>query len=271
MSRQLKVGNHGTGGPSGRRVPLTRRAPFARRAFSLIELLVVIAIIGILAAMLLPVLSASKAKAKSVNCISNLHQMGIAAYVYTDDNGNSYPIAYYDGDVNGTTYHYAWDLTTIDETPNRVIPGLLWEDRGSTAVQQCPSFQGAANWLTDPYTGYNYNTSYIGHGQYESIVDPAKSSSVKHPSKTALFGDGEYADGANKFMRAPWPNPGDDSFNGRWSGTQGYRHQKRTNVAFCDGRAEPLQNCFTNNADGAANVAINTGFLSVSNSMYDLE
>jgi len=271
MNQPSHMASDGTGGATRRQVPVARRDSRAPRAFTLIELLVVVAIIGILAAMLLPALSSSKAKAKSINCISNLHQMGVAAYVYTDDNNSFYPIAYYDGDVNGVTYHYAWDLTTIEGNPNRVIPGLLWENRGSVAIQQCPSFQGAANWLTDPYTGYNYNTSYIGHGEYESIVEPAKSSAVKHPGKTALFGDGQYVDGANKFMRAPWPNPGDDSFSGRWSGTQGFRHQKRTNVAYCDGRAEPFQNCYTNNADGAENVAIGTGFLSVSNSMYDLD
>ncbi len=71
-------------------------------------------------------------------------------------------------------------------------------------------------------------------------------------------------------MRAPFPNPGDASFNGRWSGTQGFRHLKRTNVAFCDGHSESLSARYTNNADGAANVAPGTGFLSADNSMYDL-
>jgi prepilin-type processing-associated H-X9-DG protein len=92
---------------------------------------------------------------------------------------------------------------------------------------------------------------------------------VLHPSGTALFGDGQYSAGADKFMRAPWPNPGDDGFAGRWAGTQGFRHQQLSNAAFCDGHAESLRNCYTNNADGAINVASGTGFLSAGNSMYD--
>jgi prepilin-type N-terminal cleavage/methylation domain-containing protein/prepilin-type processing-associated H-X9-DG protein len=242
-----------------------------RSAFTLTELLAVIAVIALLAGLLLPALGGSKAASKRIQCVNNLGQMGMAAHLYVDDNIDFYPIAYYDAAANGVNCFYCWDLTAILGNPNTVIPGLLWQGRTILQIQQCPSFTGSADWLTDPYTGYNYNTSYIGHGQDESIPDPAKSSDVRRSAKTVLFGDGQYSAGADKFMRAPWPNPGDADFSGRWSGTQGFRHQKFSNAAFCDGHTESLSACYTNNADGANNVAPGTGFLSSDNSIYDLQ
>ena len=59
--------------------------------FTLVELLVVIAIIGILAALLLPVLSSAKQRAQAVQCTANLRQIGMGMRMYADDSNDLFP------------------------------------------------------------------------------------------------------------------------------------------------------------------------------------
>ena len=69
-----------------------------KKQFTLIELLVVIAIIAILAAMLLPALSAARERARNANCVSKLKQIGLAQHLYAGDHKDwiTRPLAHHD-------------------------------------------------------------------------------------------------------------------------------------------------------------------------------
>jgi prepilin-type processing-associated H-X9-DG protein len=233
----------------------------------------VIGIIAVLIAILLPALANARESAKTVNCLSNLRQLTMAANVYCDSNGGYYPVAYWLENSPPLVTSVAWDFNSVRDTvalTTTIEPGLLWQGGTNLAVQQCPSFDGKSNTTGDPYTGYNYNTSYIGHGQSESIPAPMKAAQVRRASTCALFGDGEYSAGADKFMRAPFPNPGDAAFTNRSAGTQGFRHRRMTNISFVDGHAETWgeRHAQTTPAE-MPKLTARTGFLSEDNSMYD--
>jgi prepilin-type N-terminal cleavage/methylation domain-containing protein len=91
-----------------------KKGPQILQAFALVELLVVIAIIGILAALILPVVSRAKNQASKVTDLNNLKQVMLAVHSYATDANDVLPPPNWDqGGPTGTNsgWLYTPDLT----------------------------------------------------------------------------------------------------------------------------------------------------------------
>jgi prepilin-type processing-associated H-X9-DG protein len=255
------------------------------KAFTILEVVVVIATMTLLMSILLPALGRAREQGRATVCLNNLRQMVIVANVYTGDNGGRYPLAGF-MDFDNLNNQKEWDFFKIFESGQlkQCEGGFLWSGENAQGVQQCPSFKGNSNSQGDPYTGYNYNSSYIGGfiakiGDALMGEDSSKEVEVIRPAKCAIFGDGEFTLGANKFMRSPSTGKLDEDFGDiyRYAGTQGYRHLKRTNVAYCDGSICGVDELYTETLSKQIieeynkNHPVKVGFLSADNSAYALQ
>ena len=89
-----------------------------RSGFTLIELLVVIAIIGVLVGLILPAVQAAREAARSVDCKSHLHQIGLGIQQYFDDWNSHFFL------------HHPFDADVISQTASAdSFAEIYWEDK----------------------------------------------------------------------------------------------------------------------------------------------
>jgi prepilin-type N-terminal cleavage/methylation domain-containing protein/prepilin-type processing-associated H-X9-DG protein len=234
--------------------PVQARAPLLVRgldfrsqtlAFTLIEILVVIAIVAILAALLLPALSSAKAKTRRIACANHLHQLGLAAQMYSADNdgklAENQPITGQRSVLTTNVWVTGSMQNSLDATNlNLLRQGKLFPYANQPAVYRCPADSSTTNgalrvrsYSMNGWMGSRYMEQQADYSQrsYRTFVKDAELTAAG-PARLWLFSEENEVTLDDGFFLVTM----DDS--SPFANRPSWRHKGAYGLNFADGHVE---------------------------------
>ena len=178
-----------------------RRFGRSSRGFTLIELLVVIAIIAILAALLVPSLTAALGRAKQGACLSNIRQAGIALRGYANDHDDWLPHSETAFSGGGTIFWTSLAAPYLGHEIDEPHPwGGTWNYQIGQTFLRCPL---RPKWEPTAEGNYSIGINYGKLSGVDGFYDGRVRSLLTTSSRVYMLADGS---GLNR-PTVLWPHP----------------------------------------------------------------
>jgi hypothetical protein len=205
---------------------------------------VAVATIGILAALLLPVLGKAKIKAQRASCVSNLRQLGFGWVIYSHDNNGLLPESYTGNNSNAWVFGNMRKPEEVGDL-DLIRQGKLYPYTRDTKVYHCPGDKGITfdTKVVPSVRSYSMNCFMGGRDPLLAPIPPTakdyvpffvKDSDLRRPSEMmVLIDEDERSIDDGFFITDPQARVWYD-----FPATSAHRHDFSFGVAMGDGHTD---------------------------------